>query len=154
MAEKSSKIIIGRRDKVDFPDLNLLDIDAQVETGTYLSSLNCKDIEVAIEDEEKKVRFFLIDPIHPSYNERLYTLPIYKLRKVKDANGRAQNLYSIFTPILLFELHFEIEIELTHDPEREYPLVLGRKFISKRFLVDVNKYDLSHKQKLKKQKFS
>lgn len=42
----NSTIVIGRRDKVDFPELGLKNIDVKVDTGAFTSSIHCHDIRL------------------------------------------------------------------------------------------------------------
>ena len=41
---------------------------------------------------------------------------------------------------------------LSDRKEMKYPVLLGRKFLTKRFMVDINKTDRSYKLKLKNKK--
>jgi len=38
-------MIIGRKEIVSFPMLDLIDLEAKIDTGAYTSALHCKDIE-------------------------------------------------------------------------------------------------------------
>src|SRR3990172_11505456 len=100
---KSSMIIIGRKDKADFPELGLYDIDAKVDTGAYTSAIYCQDIMEVDEVGKSKVRFRLLDPSRPSYNNREFTHPIYAKREIKNSFGQVEERYIIKTKILLFD---------------------------------------------------
>ena len=40
------KKVIGRSDKVDLPDLGIMEANAKVDTGAYTSSIHCKKIKI------------------------------------------------------------------------------------------------------------
>ena len=40
-----NKILIGRKDKADFPELSLNDIDIKIDSGAYTSSIHCTNIK-------------------------------------------------------------------------------------------------------------
>src|ERR1700758_1346528 len=124
---------IGRKDRIDFPQLRLNDIDAKIDTGAYTSAIHCHSIKVIDKDGEQRVRFNLLDPSHPSYNNKTFTLPIYKRRKIKNSFGQVEERYIIKTKILLFSELFDIELSLTDRSKMEYPVLLGRKVLRNRF---------------------
>src|SRR5699024_2638601 len=139
----SLKKIIGRTDKADFPKLKLLDIDVKIDTGAYTSSIHCKNVR--IEDNYLKCQF--LDENHPQYNGKEFTFDEYDVRVVKSSNGIAEPRYRIKTQIVMFGKTYEIFLTLSDREEMRFPVLLGRKFLSRRFIVDINKTDLSHKQK-------
>ncbi len=149
---RGNMIVIGRKDRVDFPHLGLYDIDAKIDTGAYTSAIHCHSIKVIEKDGEKRVRFSLLDPSHHSYNNREFTLPIYRRRRIKNSFGQVERRYVIKTKILLFGELFDIELSLTDRSKMEYPVLLGRKVLHNRFLVNVAQTDLSYKQKLRRMK--
>jgi hypothetical protein len=145
-------IVIGRKDRVDFPPLRLYNIDAKIDTGAYTSAIHCHNIKIIDNDREQKVIFSLLDPSHPSYNNKKFTLPIYRRRRIKNSFGQVEERYIIKTKILLFDELFDIELSLTDRSKMEYPVLLGRKVLRNRFLVNVMQADLSYKQKLRRVK--
>jgi hypothetical protein len=149
---KYNMIVIGRKDRVDFPHLRLYDIDAKIDTGAYTSAINCCSIKIIEKNGEQRVRFNLLDPSHPSYNNKKFTLPIYKRRKIKNSFGQVEERYIIKTKILLFGELFDIELSLTDRSKMEYPVLLGRKVLHNHFLVNVARTNLSYKQKLRRAK--
>ncbi|HWP93833.1 MAG TPA: RimK/LysX family protein [Thermodesulfobacteriota bacterium] len=150
--KNSNKIVIGRRDKIDLPELSLYDVDAKIDTGAYTSSIHCRNIKVIEKDGVKKIRFNLFDPTHPSKGNKRITLPVHAKRRIKNSSGQAEERYIIKTQILLFGQVFDIELSLTDRSRMEYPLLLGRKLLSNRFIVDVAEANLSYKEKLRRGK--
>tara|TARA_Y100001935_G_scaffold224416_1_gene200746 strand:+ start:156161 stop:156589 length:429 start_codon:yes stop_codon:yes gene_type:complete len=134
---------IGRIERVHLPDLDLSNIEAKIDTGAYSSSLHCHHIEQYIKNGKEYVRFNLLDPEHPDYNDKLFDLNVFDKRDVKSSNGLSETRIFIQTHIILFGDTFKIELSLTDRSEMKYPLLIGRKFISNKFLVDVSKKNLS-----------
>lgn len=152
MKNPVEKIIIGRRDRADFPELGLFDIDVKVDTGAYTSSIHCHNIEVVEAAGGKRVRFNLLDPDHPDYDEKEFVLPIARIKHVKSSSGSSEKRFFIKTQILLFNELIDLELSLTDRSDMKFPVLLGRKLLKKRFIVDVARFNLSyrHKQKLSK----
>lgn len=137
---------IGRIDKADFPLLNLLDVDIKIDTGAFTSSIHCNQIKV--EDNYLKCNF--LDEEHPDYHEREIIFDKYDVRVVKSSNGQSEARYRILTEITLFGKIYPIFLTLSDRAEMKFPVLVGRKFLTKRFVVDINRTNLSHKLKIKK----
>ena len=137
---------IGRIDKADFPLLNLFDIEVKVDTGAYTSSIHCKNMKV--EDNYLKCNF--LDEEHPSYHEREIIFDEYDVKVVKSSNGQSEARYRIKTEIVLFGRTQTIYLTLSDREEMRFPALLGRTFLSKKYIVDINKTNLSFKLKTKK----
>lgn len=132
---------IGRIDKADFPLLELFDIEVKIDTGAYTSSIHCKNMKV--EDNYLKCNF--LDEEHPSYHQKEIIFDEYDVKVVKSSNGISEPRYRIKTEILMFgEIH-EIYLTLSDREEMRYPVLLGRSFLSNKFVVDINRTNLSHK---------
>lgn len=142
LKEKKFKII-GRLERIDFPEWDLFDIDAKIDTGAYTSSLHCHHIEPFSKEGRSYVRFNLLDPSHEIYNEKLFELPVHATKNIKSSNGTTEQRYIIKTAIRLLDKEFKAELSLADRSEMRYPVLLGRKLINKRFLVDVSKKYLS-----------
>lgn len=141
MASKKAKKklkTIGRLEKVDFPEWGLEDIDAKVDTGAYTSSLHCHHIKpYSNENGERYVRFRLLDPSHEIYNDKLFELPLFRTKKVKSSNGEIEKRMVVKTLVCLLDEKFEAQFTLTDRSEMKYPVLLGRRLLRNRFLVDV-----------------
>jgi len=139
------KITIGRKDRVDFPDLRLEDIDAKVDTGAYTSAIHCDNIRLFQVDSEPWVRFTLFDDEHKVKHEA--KVVVYK--SIKNSFGQKEVRCVIKTKITLFKKNYTIELALTNRSTMKYPVLLGRKLLNDRFIVDVSKQNLSYRKKSK-----
>jgi len=128
------KIIIGRRENVDFPELNLFGIAAKMDTGAYTTALHCRDIK-----EEKGVLYFkLLDPSHPEYNNQEFSFKEYKQKGIKNSFGEVENRYIIKTVVKIGRKKIKALISLSDRANMRYPVLIGRKLLKNRFIVDVS----------------
>ena len=144
--KKKKKETIGRLEIVDLPKWDIKEIEAKIDTGAYSSSLHCHNINEYEKNGAKWVKFNLLDPEHPSYNERLFSLPVSDTREVKSSNGQTELRVFVKTKIIFFNKEHDIELSLTNRSEMKYPILVGRKFLKTKFLVDVSKKYLSNKE--------
>jgi hypothetical protein len=126
------KKTIGRIDKADFPDLHLEGIAVKIDTGAYTSSIHCNNIH----EEGEVLKCAFLDEEHPNYNHKTFTFTEYKLIKVRSSNGLVQKRYEVKTRISLFGKTHKISLSLSDRKEMRYPVLLGRKFLNKKFIVD------------------
>lgn len=137
------KQVIGRVDKADFPLLNLKDIAIKIDTGAYTSSIHCDNI---IEKEDALHCTFL-DEEHPLYNGKEFVFKNYDIVFVRSSNGIIQKRFQVQSTIKLFEKVFKISLSLSARQEMRYPVLIGRKFLTKKFIVDTELTDVSHNLK-------
>lgn len=149
---EKTKLVIGRKDKVDFPKLHLYDIDTKIDTGAFTSAIDCRDIKVVTRNNIEKVSFKLHNTKHPYYFNKRFIYPIHTRKRIKSSFGHSEERYIIKTKIKLFEKLYDIELSLSNRDKMESPVLLGRKILKNNFIVDVNKVNLSYRRKLKKHK--
>lgn len=139
---------IGWKEVVDLPDLELYGIPAKVDTGARTSVLHCSHIQLIKKQRKQYVEFRALDErFGPLAN--VYVLPFHSERVIKNSFGQEENRYVIHTRILLFDQFHEIELSLRDRSDMEFPILLGRSFIRKKFLVDVSRANLSKKHTTK-----
>jgi len=141
------KITIGRIDKADFPEFRLSEIDLKIDSGAYTSSIHCSNIEEKTENGETFIRFTLLDEEHLFYNNKEFSTKNFREKLVKSSNGIAEQRYVIKTKIFIFNETFDISLTLNERKEMKYPILLGRKFLNKKFVIDTTKKNLSFKLK-------
>lgn len=140
-------IIIGRRDRIDLPELGYSNIKAKIDTGAYGNALHCTDIEVIRRNEKDCLSFVLFDSTYPGYEERKHYFEDFTDKLVKNSGGDTQHRYKIVTDVIFLGQKYRAGFSLTDRRAMKYPILLGRRFLRGRFLVDVDLKDVSYKQK-------
>ncbi|SEM20393.1 Uncharacterized conserved protein [bacterium A37T11] len=141
--------LIGWKDHIDLPEFVLMDIPAKIDTGAKTSVLHCRQVELIKKGRKQFVRFVPLDDRF-GCSDKVYILPFYSERKIRNSFGQEENRYIIKTKIVLFNQTFDIELSLRDRAGMEFPVLLGRSFIRRKFLVDVSKSNVSKKQKTAK----
>lgn len=139
--------VIGRNDKVDFPELLLADVAIKVDTGAYTSTIHSHAIHEVEKEGEKYLEFKLLDPTHPQFNDLVFKVKDYSVKRVKSSFGDMEERFIIQTKIRIFGEEHPIALSLSNRGDMKYPILLGRKFINKRFVVDTSQRNLSYLQK-------
>ena len=69
---------------------------------------------------------------------------------MRSSNGIVEKRYVISTNVFIFNKVFDTEFTLSNRIKMNYPILLGREFLQKGFLVDVRESNISFSQKLLK----
>lgn len=117
------------------PSFKLKELEAKIDTGAYTSSIHCCLIEV----NDKTVTCIFLDEDHPNYTGKKHTFPILKSVIVKSSNGMEEERIMIATEIVVLGRLYRIQLTLTNRSNMNYPLLLGRKFLKGKFIVDVTR---------------
>ncbi|MDN3525696.1 RimK/LysX family protein [Halomonas sabkhae] len=127
-----AKAIVGRREMVTLPALNLT-LCAKVDTGARTSSLHAEDIETFEHDGHPWVRFTSRGggPASPAHEQ---CLPLHDRRRVTSSNGQTEWRFVVRTSMQLGELEFPVELTLTDRRDMRHPMLLGRRAL-RRVLV-------------------
>ena len=146
------KLVIGRKDIGDLPDLGIKNIDIKIDTGAYSSAIHCHKIETREIDGVLTLIFTLLDPSHKQYIGKEISTDNFKEKRVKSSFGSSEKRFVIKTNIRLFGKRYAITCSLSERGEMRFPILIGRKFLMGKFIVDPSKYDISHKLKIANQK--
>ncbi len=148
MKEKWEKCLIGRRDLVDLPGFGLQNIEAKVDTGAYTSAIHCSRIKVIERNGVKKISFHILGSHQEELGGRTFVTKNFKEKKIKSSFGHIEERFVIKTKVKLFDRIIRAEFSLSDRTEMKYPILLGRKLLKNRFIVDVSLYNLSYNQKI------
>jgi hypothetical protein len=146
---KEEKIIIGRSDKIDLHDFAIHNISAKLDTGAYTSSIHCVDPKVS-GVKKKILAFGIVDPGNAEVSDKRFHTQEFSEKIIRNSFGHIEKRYVIKTHILIFNQRIETEFSLSDRSEMKHPVLLGRKLLRKKFIVDVSKFNLSYKQKKRK----
>ncbi|SKB53142.1 Uncharacterized conserved protein [Salegentibacter holothuriorum] len=137
------KTVIGRFDKADFPALHLDDIAIKIDTGAYTSSIHCENIY----ENDGVLECTFLDEEHPLYNGKKFTFTDYDIVFVRSSNGIIQKRYQVISTIKIFNKVYKISLSLSSRQEMRFPVLIGRKFLTKKFMVDTELTDVSYNLK-------
>jgi hypothetical protein len=137
--------ILGRYDRVDLPELGLTNIHAKVDTGAYTCSLHCHRAEVV----DGKLEFILLDEEHPEFTGMKFVVDTFEKKFIKNSFGEGEKRFIIVTTIRIFGENITAEFSLGNRGSLKFPILIGRKILRDRFLIDVKQKNLSFKQKRK-----
>lgn len=136
------KKIIGRIEVVDLPELGLYNIEAKIDTGAETSVIHCEDMETIEKDGHLHILAH-VSPYDKSDEIVTLTFPVHRERTVRNSFGQAETRHIFLTKIRLFDTLYDIKLSFRDRSTMSFPMLLGRNFITGKFLVDVSRKHLA-----------
>jgi hypothetical protein len=128
--------VIGWREWMRLPDLCETPIKAKVDTGARSSCLHAFNVEV-IEENGLQVVYFDIHPIQNSTDKTVrVSSPLIEYRTIRSSSGHEELRPVIRTQARFGETIWPIEITLTNRDQMGFRMLLGRRAMAHRFIVD------------------
>lgn len=128
--------LIGWREVIALPQLNIPKIKAKIDTGARSSALHAYDIEPYQEQGQSMIRF----RVHPYQRNTKDTIEaeakLLEMREVRNSGGIAQLRPVIETIVKLGETERLIELTLTSRDVMGFRMLLGRQAVRNQFFVD------------------
>lgn len=142
---KKQQLIIGRKDVVDLPVFGLSGVPVKIDSGAYTSTIHCANVE----ESGGKLEVIFLDKQDDAFTGEKVTFSDFSVKKVRSSSGQAQYRYKVKGNILLFGKKYNTEFTLSRRTKMRYPVLLGRKLLNKRFLIDTSLADQSWKTNTK-----
>lgn len=131
---KTNRIkLIGRREFIDFPALEVFKVEAKIDTGAYTSSLHCENITINYENS-KPILYFTLE----QGEVKTYRFEKFSQKKIKNSFGEMEERYVIKTLIQIGRKKIHSTISLSNRDNMRYPVLIGRRLLKGKFLIDVN----------------
>jgi hypothetical protein len=135
--------ILGRYDRVDLPEMGLVNIHAKIDTGAYTSSLHCHSAEIVNECLE----VILLDEEHPEFTGMKFIFKQFERRDIKNSFGEVEKRFIITSCVKIYNEEITTEFSLSNRGSLKFPILLGRKILRDRYLIDVKQKNLSFREK-------
>lgn len=129
--------MIGSKELVDFPVLDLQNVPAKVDTGADSSAIWAS----AIHPTEDGLRFKLFGPGSHFYNNKWIVVTDYRTTQIKNSFGTSELRYKVNLVVVIGERRIKGWFTLSDRHTMKYPVLLGRRLLKNRFIVDVGKVD-------------
>ena len=125
--------LIGRREFVDFPQLGI-SAEAKIDTGAYTSSIHCENIEVNYENSKPILYFTVIQQSVPV----ILRFEEFTQKTIKNSFGEMEERFVIRTLVHIGRKQIWSTISLSNRDNMRYPVLIGRRLIKGKFLIDPN----------------
>ena len=128
--------VVGWREWVGLPSLNVPWIKAKIDTGAQTSSLHAFGLREFRREGEAWVRF-VVHPWQASARDGVRVeLPVYDRRRVRSSTGHAQSRVVVLADLRMHGRTIPIEVTLTRRDSMGFRMLVGREALSNGFLVD------------------
>lgn len=143
------KVIIGRSEVLDFVDYSLKGVPAKTDTGAYRSAIHATNIR---HDATRGLLLFDLLGGHPVCGAMHIPVEADHFTKVWVANsfGHGEERYEVKLKVKVGPKVFIARFTLADRSKKIYPILIGRKLLNNRFLVDsaessLNRIELKRK---------
>lgn len=128
--------MLGWREWVALPGLNIECVKAKIDTGARSSALHA----FIIDPYQRSGQSWVMFAIHPLQKNSDVIVECHAQvkdrRLVSDSGGHKQRRYVIETQLLLGNNVFSAEMTLTNRDSMRFRMLLGRTAMEKRFVID------------------
>ena len=127
------KVVIGRSELLSFVDADAPRVPAKTDTGAYRSAVHASNISVV----DGVLRFELLGghPVCGTLSKQLETEDFTQVT-VANSFGHEEQRYEVKLKVKLGPKIFHTRFTLADRSKKIYPVLLGRKLLNHRFLVD------------------
>lgn len=133
---KDSRVILGRASFIEFPEFSITSLPAKTDTGAYRSAIHASNIRIEKRDGVEILCFDLLLG-HPSAGQSKYVeTQEFKIVEIENSFGHRETRYEVKILCKLEGKRFRTSFTLADRSKKIYPVLLGRRLINKRFLVD------------------
>lgn len=127
-------VTIGRLEHIGLPGLGIARVEAKIDTGAFRSALHYQKLRTRRRDGVKQ----LVVTFQMGGVRKTKVFRTFKRVTVKSSNGESSRRYLISTQVKLNGHLVRTEATLFDRSDMKYQVLLGRKFLRGRFVVDVS----------------
>lgn len=121
-------------------------VPAKIDTGADSSSIWASHIRVT---KEGILRFRLFGEGSPFYTGKAYTRKDFKVAVVRSSSGHEQIRYRTHFKVMLGGRKIKVLFNLSDRSNNNFPVLIGRRTIAHKFIVDVSRNNIKPKKSLK-----
>ncbi len=129
--------IIGHSEKIDLPSLETFNVPAKIDTGADSSSIWAS--KVVEKSSQLTVVFFGKESKFYTGREIKFSKGYFKRVIITNSFGQQEIRYRVTLSITVKERNIKATFTLANRENMAYPILLGKRLLKGKFLVDVNK---------------
>ena len=131
--QKRQKRVVGWKEHAALPDLKIKDVIAKMDTGANLASIDAAEIKYSTKSGVKHVNFKVMKR---NNTVRKTSAPLAGFKRIKSSNGDVERRPYIKTTLLVDGIAKKIELTLTDRGPMDYTMLIGRKALGRRWVVN------------------
>ena len=131
--KKREKKVVGWKEQVALPDLKIKSVIAKIDTGANLATIDADDIKFVTRKNVKYVKFTVKKR---NNTVRKTSAPLAGFKRIRSSNGDVERRPYIKTDILMDGITKNIELTLTDRGPMDYTMLIGRKALGRRWIVN------------------
>lgn len=135
--------VIGRREYVHLPELCKKAIEAKIDTGAFRTAIHCERCE-EVEHDGKKVLEAILNL--DGKGDKTHYFERYRLRVIRNSFGQTEQRYCVRITLKMGRKRISSDVSLSDRSGMKFQILIGRKTIGKKFLVDVSTIHLLRKK--------
>ncbi len=135
MKPVKEKKIIGRAEKLSFPQIGIDSLYARIDTGAKTSAISVSRADVV--DGRLEVIFF--DSTSEYFVGTKHRFDWFERSIVASSNGQTEERYKIKLLVVLKGKKIRARFTLTDRSTQVYPVLIGRNVLNGKFIVDVQR---------------
>jgi hypothetical protein len=131
--QRRQKRVVGWKEHAALPDLKVKDVIAKMDTGANLASIDASEIKYSTKSGVKFVNFKIMKR---NNTVRKTSAPLAGFKRIKSSNGEVERRPYIKTTLLVDGISKKIELTLTDRGPMDYTMLIGRKALGRRWVVN------------------
>lgn len=131
--KRRMRVVVGRVERVNFPQFDVVGVPAKIDTGAYRSSIWASNVAEA----DGVLTFTLLAAGSEWYSGKQYTTKRFEKVEVENSFGHKQERYSVYIKIKMGPKIVNTNFTLSDRSMKIYPVLIGRKLLKGRYVVDV-----------------
>jgi hypothetical protein len=135
--KNTHKLVIGRAELLHFLDIDVVDVPAKIDTGAYRCAVHADQIQLSPDGKTLSFRLFGSHPI-VGHHAKVIKTDDFRRVNIENSFGHSEQRYDVKFNVQLGPQKINTSFTLADRSMKIYPILIGRKLLNKRFVVDTS----------------
>lgn len=129
------KSILGRAEPIALVGFDNVEIPAKVDTGAYRSAIHASNVRLS--KDGNTLSFDLMNG-HPNFKGKLERMEAtdFRMVEIESSMGHVEKRYQVKLKVFVGGKSFKAGFTLANRGMKDFPVLLGRTLLNRRFMVD------------------
>ncbi|NDC22495.1 hypothetical protein EBZ57_03990 [bacterium] len=141
-------IHIGKVEYLSLPNESIRRVPAKIDTGADISAIWASKISV----KDNELSFYLFDKTSKYFTGKRIKVSDYEVKTIKNSFGHSENRYKVQFKTIVAGKTIRASFTLANRSKNRYPILVGRRTLHGKFVVDVTRKPNKPIKKIKVEK--